>query len=450
MPSRYSGALALLTLLISCSIIVPAASSIPRSSASSSCTVSPFEPSSDVNIRRPPWNPSKHINNHGYLKQLYRRIPAEITRETTVNNNHNCGDTSLETPVVIRQVPGDGDCLFHSLAIALSFTNSGHLMRLDTEQGLQELKESSRKLRRLAVECLASCTSKNQHKRSKTSTKRYKRLFIQGSDSMKTSQLLSTASSQYGISPEEYCELMMQDSYWGGGPEIVALCAVLRRPIHVYELIPLMDDKDGEGDEETILKDRTSKQFCLRLLAAFGSPKFDSKEPLHILSADSRFPDVDPHCALKDGNHFLALFPVDRMRACLRDYYVNGPSEERRMNDRNQRVRGGGSTAVGTDDGLVMEVDGSDDLTGLTWLFHGEWFDDMPCHISPGRCESGKEDDGGERSRFGFGLRLGKRRELQSKKEDGLSMYHPKSMSRFIGCWINIFVRILAYCGDMI
>ena len=103
---------------------------------------------------------------------------------------------------------------------------------------------------------------------------------------MKTSQLLSTAASQYGISPEEYCELMMQDSYWGGGPEIVALCAVLRRPIHVYELVPLVDDKDGECDdttcvvgesneeqhqqEETTLKeDRTSNQFCLRLLAAF-------------------------------------------------------------------------------------------------------------------------------------------------------------------------------------
>ena len=461
MPSRYIGAVALLNLLISWSITAPVASSIPRSSASSSSTVSS---SSSSDVRRTPWNTSRQINNHGYLKQLYRRIPAEVTGEITVSNHNNYSDGSLVTPVVIRQVPGDGDCLFHALTISLSFTEDGHLMRLDTQQGLQDLKESSRKLRRMAVECLSSCT-KSQQRRRNPSTKRYKRLFIQGSDSMKTSQLLSTASSQYGISPEEYCELMMKDSYWGGGPEIVALCAVLRRPIHVYELVPLVNDTDGESvecavsesngeqhqEEETTLKeDRTSNQFCLRLLASFGSPKFDSKEPLHILSADSRFPDISPHCALKDGNHFLALFPVDRMRACLRDYYVNGGNEERNANNRNQRVRGGGSTAVGTDDGVVMEVDSIDDVTGLTWLFHGEWYDDLPCDVVPGRCESDKDDEGGKRSRFRFGLRLRKHREPQSKKEDGLSVYRPKSMTRFIGYWINVFVRILAYCGDMI
>lgn len=280
---------------------------------------------------------------------------------------------------------------------------------------------------------------------------------------MKTTELLSTASSQYGISPEEYCELMMQDSYWGGGPEIVALCAVLRRPIHVYELVPLVDDdvtvsEDNEGQqhqqEEAMYKeeDPTNNQFCLRLLATFGSPKFDSKEPLHILSADSRFPDVDPKCTLKDGNHFLAMFPVDRMRACLRDYYFKGGGNGkngRMMNVRNQRVRGGDSTAaVDVDDGVVMEVDGSDNVTGLTWLFHGEWYDDLPCEI-PVRCELDKGEIGGKHNRFGFGLRLRKRREVQSKSKKNV-VYHPKPMTRFIGYWINIFVRILAYCGDMI
>eukprot|EP00574_Skeletonema_japonicum_P010022 CAMPEP_0201720300 /NCGR_PEP_ID=MMETSP0593-20130828/5295_1 /ASSEMBLY_ACC=CAM_ASM_000672 /TAXON_ID=267983 /ORGANISM="Skeletonema japonicum, Strain CCMP2506" /LENGTH=283 /DNA_ID=CAMNT_0048210925 /DNA_START=519 /DNA_END=1370 /DNA_ORIENTATION=- len=283
---------------------------------------------------------------------------------------------------------------------------------------------------------------------------------------MKTTELLSTASSQYGISPEEYCELMMQDSYWGGGPEIVALCAVLRRPIHVYELVPLVDggesgvtvsDSNGgqQQREETMYKDPTSNQFCLRLLATFGSPKFDSKEPLHILSADSRFPDVDPKCALKDGNHFLAMFPVDRMRACLRENYFNGGGRKgKTFNDRNQRVRGGDSTTDvdnNMDDGVVMEVDGSDDATGLTWIFHGEWYDDLPCEI-PFRCELDNGEEGEKQKRFRFGLGLRKLREVQrkSKKDDELSVYHPKPMARSIGYWINVFVRILAYCGDMI
>lgn len=47
-------------------------------------------------------------------------------------------------------------------------------------------------------------------------------------------------------------------------------------------------------------------------MACFGSPKYDRKEPLHILSADSRFPDVEPKRIRRVGNHFLALFPVTR------------------------------------------------------------------------------------------------------------------------------------------
>lgn len=56
---------------------------------------------------------------------------------------------------------------------------------------------------------------------------------------------------------------------------------------------------------------KINKQFALRRMACFGSPKFDRRQPLHILSADSRFPDVDAHRIRRVGNHFLALFPVD-------------------------------------------------------------------------------------------------------------------------------------------
>lgn len=56
---------------------------------------------------------------------------------------------------------------------------------------------------------------------------------------------------------------------------------------------------------------KINKQFALRRMACFGSPKFDRRDPLHILSADSRFPDVDAHRIRRVGNHFLALFPVD-------------------------------------------------------------------------------------------------------------------------------------------
>jgi hypothetical protein len=118
-----------------------------------------------------------------------------------------------------------------------------------------------------------------------------KLLFLQGHEYLRAKDLVEAAANQYGLSGERYCELMRQDSYWGGGPEIVALCNVLRRPIHVYELYS------------------NQKHFQLRRMACFGSPKFDRREPLHILSADSRFPDIIPGKHLDSGNHFLAMFP---------------------------------------------------------------------------------------------------------------------------------------------
>jgi hypothetical protein len=146
---------------------------------------------------------------------------------------------------------------------------------------LQWLYQNSATLREQAVDCL-------EQKR--------KLLFLQGHEYLRSKDLVEAAASQYGISGTEYCQLMRQDSYWGGGPEIVALCNVLQRPIHVYELYV------------------KNKQFVLRRMACFGSPKFDRNRALHILSADSRFPDLAPGKQLASGNHFLAMFPVEKQK----------------------------------------------------------------------------------------------------------------------------------------
>jgi hypothetical protein len=49
-------------------------------------------------------------------------------------------------------------------------------------------------------------------------------------------------------------------------------------------------------------------------MACFGSPKFDRQQALHILSADSRFPDLTPGKQLAAGNHFLAMFPEPTLK----------------------------------------------------------------------------------------------------------------------------------------
>ena len=228
----------------------------------------------------PPWNPSSLIDDDGFLLEKYHRCPGEWEEEANIGGKHGPRSRRCQqlekVPVQIRQVPGDGNCLFHSIATCLSYAVHGtHICMKDTS----ELRKQSKDLRQRAVDGLES---------------RAKLLFLQGHEYLRAKDLVEAAASQYGLSGERYCELMRQDSYWGGGPEIVALCNVLRRPIHVYEL------------------HSHQKQFMLRRMACFGSPKFDRREPLHILSADSRFPDVTPGKQLDSGNHFLAVFPVSK------------------------------------------------------------------------------------------------------------------------------------------
>ena len=49
-------------------------------------------------------------------------------------------------------------------------------------------------------------------------------LFLQGKENLTAEELLRIASSQYDLTAEDYCNCMRKDGYWGGGPEIVALC----------------------------------------------------------------------------------------------------------------------------------------------------------------------------------------------------------------------------------
>eukprot|EP00586_Coscinodiscus_wailesii_P015634 CAMPEP_0172495516 /NCGR_PEP_ID=MMETSP1066-20121228/71438_1 /TAXON_ID=671091 /ORGANISM="Coscinodiscus wailesii, Strain CCMP2513" /LENGTH=205 /DNA_ID=CAMNT_0013267245 /DNA_START=528 /DNA_END=1145 /DNA_ORIENTATION=+ len=162
------------------------------------------------------------------------------------------------------------------------------------------LRECSARLRQAAVDCLS---------------RRPRRvLFLQGDEHLRASDLVEAAASQYNITGEKYCDLMRRESYWGGGPEIVALSNVLRRPIYVYELMTSKNGNSAESEGIIAEKIRLNRGFCLRRMACFGSPKFDRREPLHILSADSRFPDVSPGRQLANGNHFLALFPLKGIR----------------------------------------------------------------------------------------------------------------------------------------
>mmetsp|Transcript_41077 Transcript_41077/g.118118 ORF Transcript_41077/g.118118 Transcript_41077/m.118118 type:complete len:318 (-) Transcript_41077:4-957(-) len=251
-------------------------------------------------LRYPPWNTSPSIDEHGFLLKQYRRIPGEWEKEFKLFRKRRTLD--LDTPATIRQVPGDGNCLFHSISTCYAQAVNGTHLDLSNSDNLQWLYQNSAKLRAQAVDCLEQPR---------------KLLFLQGHEYLKAQDLVQAAASQYGISGAEYCRLMRQDSYWGGGPEIVALCNVLQRPIHVYELT------------------NERNRFVLRRMACFGSPKFDKRAALHILSADSRFPDLQPGRQLTSGNHFLALFPT--------------AASEQKKSKKRAKLRGGGDDLAGDD-----------------------------------------------------------------------------------------------------
>ena len=376
---------------------------------------------------RPAWNASSRINSQGYLRELFRRIPGEEEESSSSSSIVNDVDSSssslksnnkidnLNEPVIIRQVPGDGCCLFHAVAISLIAIQERRHLRMDDVTSLRELKIMSRSLRRMAVRCLRSCNSDLRNNDNNNSAilssdddkssvsianqkKRYRRLFIQGCETMATNQLLNDVSIQYGITPEEYCNLMEQDSYWGGGPEIVALCNLLEIPIHVYELVPttkhhhhhhIVDQKNdnyiGDDDDDDVssggggvaVPDHLlNKEFYLRRMATFGSPKYDSKTPLHILSADSRFPDVSPNLLKANGNHFMAIFPVSTMRQYVNISLIDNEkgSNTKKEHKRRAVIRGGDASNA---------IDGLEDFDESNWLSHEEWFNCFKYNSAP-------------------------------------------------------------------
>lgn len=259
----------------------------------------------------PPWNPSPNIDEDGFLVPTYNRMSGDWEKEVKLRKKHRIGIHNCLA--MIRQVPGDGNCLFHSISVALAHGANGTHLEMKSPETMEWLYQHSAKLRQLAVDCLEE---------------QRKLLFLQGHEYLRATELVEAAAAQYGISGSEYCDLMRQESYWGGGPEIVALCNVLQRPIHVYELhVP---EEEKENEYSGLFKRRVQPAFVLRRMACFGSPKFDRAPALHILSADSRFPDVKPGEQLESGNHFLAIFPQQT------------ESYKSHADDEKQRIRGGG------------------------------------------------------------------------------------------------------------
>jgi hypothetical protein len=134
-------------------------------------------------------------------------------------------------------------------------------------------------------------------------------------------------------------------------------------------------------------------------MATFGSPKYDAKVPLHILSADSRFPDVSPEIARENGNHFMAIFPVSAMREYVNDEAATSRGKEGgggpvdSAGERKRRVRGGAAPSTGGGGNVDGRPRGARSVVAFSppseesddggWPSRGGWSDDFKYGCAP-------------------------------------------------------------------
>eukprot|EP01068_Selenidium_serpulae_P000753 Selendium_serpulae@DN11324_c0_g1_i1.p1 len=119
----------------------------------------------------------------------------------------------------IRKIPGDGNCLFTSVAAAAWFSSHLTHPRLTDSN----FKDFVIHLRHTAIECLADASRPLLH--------------LEGDEVIERSVLLTAAAVSAGSASEkEYIRSMRESGSWGGGPELVGLSNALERPIFLYEV----------------------------------------------------------------------------------------------------------------------------------------------------------------------------------------------------------------------
>ena len=119
----------------------------------------------------------------------------------------------------MRNVPGDGDCMFQAVALAASTS-----MGLGGNNAL--LRAVSEEIRQVVADIL--------EKGGKGT------LNIEGDRSVPANLLLHSSARGLHVNPSTYIEMLRKEGrdggLYGGGPELTVLSNVLRRPISVYEI----------------------------------------------------------------------------------------------------------------------------------------------------------------------------------------------------------------------
>ena len=214
--------------------------------------------------------------------ELFRRIGCDLLDERGfVRFRYPIVDTTNgEMCALVRQMPGDGSCLFYAVAAGLlqSETGSQSTVVLNSPATWPDIRKRADELRQIAVDTLENGYDGNF-------------LTISEGDKVSSSDLVQAAASSFGMTTKEYCQSMRRSTCWGGGVELVALSNALGRNICMYEPYGLESGRVG-----------LSKMFC------FGSSSC-SGETLNVLITCDRFPSHQEGRRVRGvRNHFLSVF----------------------------------------------------------------------------------------------------------------------------------------------
>ena len=183
--------------------------------------------------------------------------------------------TSTPVPVIIRQVPGNGSCMFLAIAAGILYNESSS-DGVKQHPSMSEVDKLSRKLRSQAVDILSDAIQNNLQ------------LIVQENESICAVQLVELVANKYGLATDDYLKQMRKPGVWGGGPELIALA--------------------NKGCN-IVLLEKEENTTHLKVSTRFG-PTSQNKNPIYILSANSNFPGTINE---RLHNHFLAVFPTSQL-----------------------------------------------------------------------------------------------------------------------------------------
>lgn len=217
------------------------------------------------------------------------------------DNDQSEGSDDHKKYFTMRNVPGNGDCMF--LAVALAAATS---MGLGGNDAL--LEAISKETREVVAQVLSSPNGT---------------LYIANGQTCKAQALLHQATKGEGLGEDtdRYLELLRkpgaQGGIQGGGPELTVLANVLRRPISIYELgSPIDVDNIDENlnDQEQHCSPSTYPIVCK---GTFGLDLFS--DPCATIPESAVLSNVQPG-AFSWQLHILILdvsLNADEKHACV-------------------------------------------------------------------------------------------------------------------------------------